>query len=190
MRAISRENPVEWTRTQATLEVMPVFLFDIKLSPQRKSIVGQEATFQAQLSNPGNVDLTVTLSATDPEEGCTYVFQPQRVTVEAGGSQVVPFTVTPREGPSEEARLYNFTVKAVPASAPHKARTMLGQLECKPLVISFDLDLWPQRQSAMGAGTFQVQLANQGNADLTVDLEGADPGDDCAYRFQSQRVKL
>jgi hypothetical protein len=102
----------------------------------------------------------------------------------------VLLTVTPKEGPSEQARLYQFTVKAVPVGAPHKAQTALGQLECKPFVIAFELGLWPQKVSATGAGTFQIQVANQGNTDLTLDLEGVDPGEECAYRFAPQRVKL
>jgi hypothetical protein len=190
VKAISRENPVEWTRVQATLEVMPVSFFDISLSPQRKSIVGEEATFQVQLTNPGNVDLTLSLSATDPEEACLYLFQPQTVTVEAGGSRGVPLRVRPKDGPPEEGRRYDFTVKAVPAGAPHKAREVLGQLECKPLVISFEVAVSPQKQSTKGKATFRVQLTNFAENEIALDLGATDTEGACTCRFPTDRVTL
>jgi hypothetical protein len=57
-------------------------------------------------------------------------------------------------------------------------------------VIAVDLGLWPSSQSAVGAGTFQVQLANLGNTQLVLDLEGADPEGKCDYQFASGRVRL
>jgi len=190
VKAISRENPVEWTRVQATLEVMPVSFLDISLSPQRKSMVGEEATFQVQLTNPGNVDLTLSLSATDPEEGCLYLFQPQRVTVEAGQSRGVPLRVRPKDGLPEEGRRYDFTVKAVPAGAPHKAREVLGQLECKPLVISFEVAVSPQKQSAKGTAKFKVQLTNFAENEIALDLSATDTEGACTCRFPTDRVTV
>jgi uncharacterized membrane protein len=190
VRVTSRENPIDWTRVQATLEVLPVSFFQMTLSPQRSSIVGAEAAFQLQLNNPGNVDLPLSLSATDPEQGCTYLFQPQRLTVEAGRSRQVPLTVRPKERPSEQTRRYDFTIKAVPADAPHKAREVRGQLESKPLVISFELGVSPETQSTGGRGTFSVQLMNLGNAEIALDLSATDAEAACSYRFQPQRVTL
>ena len=190
VKVVSRENPVEWSRAQATLDVTPVFLFDVSLSPQRKSIVEAEATFDLELTNPGNVDLTLDFSATDPEAGCAYRFDPSQATVEAGGKEQVQLTVTPGQAAQEEGRLYTFTVTAAPVDAPGRARTVSGQLHCQPQVVSLDVGLWPERRSAVGAGTFQLQLDNRGNTDLNLLLEGTDPAEACAYKFDAQRVTL
>jgi len=190
VKVISRENPVEWSRVEAVLRVTPVFLFEVKLSPQRKVVRGEDATFKVGLKNPGNVDLALSLSAADPEEACTYRFDPAQLTVEAGATKIVPLTVSPPGAAGEERRLHTFTVKVAPENAPEKARTVTGQLECQPRVVSLGLGLWPQRRSAVGSGTFQVQLDNRGNTDLHVALEATDPGEACAYKFEPPQVAL
>jgi uncharacterized membrane protein len=190
VRVASRENPIEWTKVQATLDVTPVLLFEVSLSPQRKSIVEEEAGYDVLLTNPGNVDLTLSLSASDPEEGCAYRFDRSLVTVEAGGSAPVELTVTPKHPAREQGKLYNFTVKAAPVDAPQRACSVLGQLQCEPQVVALDLGLWPQRRSAVGAGKFQVQLSNRGNTDLMLALEGTDPDEACAFKFESRGVTL
>lgn len=190
VKAVSRENPIEWARVRAAVEVTPVFQFDLSLSPQRKSAVAGQATFGVQLTNPGNVDLTLGLSAADPEEGCTYRFDPPQVTVAAGGSAEVGLTVTPKRPAQGQGKLYSFTVRAAPVDARQRARTASGQLECKPQVVSLRLNLWPPRRSTVGAGSFQVQLVNAGNTDLNLVLEGTDPEEACAYKFEPPQVAL
>ncbi len=190
VKVVSRENPVEWSRAKATLDVTPVFLFDLRLSPQRQTIIKGDGNFTVELTNPGNVELTLNLSASDPEEGCTYRFRPAQATIEAGGTTDVALTVTPEQRPRDQAKLYNFTVKATPVGAPERARTSSGQLECQAQVVSLDIGLWPQRRSAVGAGKFQVQLDNRGNTDLTLVLEGTDPEEACGYKFEPPQVTL
>ena len=190
VKVISRENPVEWSRATGTLEVVPVFLFEVNLSPQRIAVTGQDAAFRVGLKNPGNVDLNLHLSATDPEEALSYRFDPPRVTVEAGATKIVPLTVSPGQASTEERRIHSFIVRVAPADAPEKARTASGQLECQPRVVDLELGLWPQRRSAQGVGTFQVQLNNRGNADLNVALQGTDPAEACAYKFEPSQVML
>ena len=190
VKVVSRENPVEWTTVHAEVEVAPVFLFDVGLAPQRKSTLGEDAAFRVRLSNPGNVDVTIGLSASDPEDACTYSFEPPQVVVGAGASAEASLAVVPRQPAGERAKLHSFTVKAVPVDAPQRAQTVSGQLECLPRVVSVELGLWPRRRSAVGAGSFQVQLDNRGNTDLTLSLEGTDPGEACAYRFEPHIVTV
>jgi len=186
----SRENPVEFTTVQGVLKVTPVFLFDVALTPQRKTTVGEGAEFSVQLKNPGNVDVTVMLSATDPEEACRYEFDTTQVTVGAGARTEVGLIVAPREAAQERARYHTFTIRAVPLDAPEKARTATGQIACEPQVVSLDLSLWPPKRSAVGAGRFQVQLDNRGNTDLDLTLEGTDPAEACAYKFEPAQLAL
>ena len=190
VKASSRENPIEWSRATATLEVTPVSVFEIELSPQRKVLEGEEAAFEVTLKNPGNVDLSLRLSASDPEEACDYRFDPAGLTVEAGSSRSASLTVVPREPSAEEQKVVGFVVKAAPVNAPEKASSVSGQLAVLPRVLSLEVGLWPETRSAVGEGSYQVQLANRGNTQLTVDLEGTDAGEACAYKFQPAQVQL
>lgn len=95
VKASSQENPIEWSRVSGTLEVTPVSVFEIALSPQRQVLKGAEAAFQVELKNPGNVDLSLRLSATDPEKACDYCFDPGGATVEAGSARSVSFRASP-----------------------------------------------------------------------------------------------
>jgi len=186
----SRENEIERTQVEATIDVSAVFRYDVSLSPQRKSTVSNRATFVMHLSNPGNVDANLRLSAKDPEDACTYDFRPPQLVVQAGTRMDVPLTVTARQPAPEEGKLHNFTIEAFPVGAQHKARTVNGQLECQARVVSLEMSLWPPRRSAVGAGQFQVQLANRGNTELSLDLDGTDPAEACAYRFDPGHVML
>jgi len=101
----------------------------VGLSPERASST-REGVFQVRLANPSNTDLTVDLSAADPEEGCIYRFEPQRVSVGAGQSKGVSLVVSPKEKPPRgEARRYDFTVRAVPVAVPVQPRAVVGSLE-------------------------------------------------------------
>jgi len=190
VKASSRENSIEWSRATATLEVTPVSVFEIELSPQRKVLEGGEAAFQVELNNPGNVDLNLRLSASDPADACDYRFDLAAVTVEAGSGRSVSLAVVPREPAVDEQKVHGFVVKAAPVNAPEKARSVSGQLAVLPRVLALEVGLWPETRSAVGTGTYQVQLANRGNTRLTVDLEGTDPGEACAYRFEPAQVRL
>jgi hypothetical protein len=129
VRVISRENPTERTSVPAILEVLATLALEVGLSPQRASSTG-DGVFQVRLANPSNVDLTVDLSATDPEEGCVYRFAPQRVSVAAGESKGITLRVSPKvKPPRGEARGYDFTVRAAPTAAGMQAQTVMGSLE-------------------------------------------------------------
>ena len=190
VKVASRENPVEFSTERGTLTIAPIFLFDVSLAPHRKTTMGEEVGFSVGLSNPGNADITLQLSAADPDDACTYAFDTDQVTLEAGGSTTVPLTVAPKQGAGDEGRLHSFTVRAAPVDAPQKPRTATGELACQPQVVALGLSLWPPKRSAVGAGRFQVQLDNQGNTDVDLSLEGIDPEEACAYRFEPPKMTL
>ena len=190
VKVVSRENSLERTRIEGSLVVEPLLLFDVTLSPQRQSTVGEEAAFAVRLKNPGNVDVALRLSASDPEEGCTYRFDANPVTLEPGENREILLTVIPGQSAPDQRKLYPITVTATPVDAPGKARRATGQLECLPEVVSLELGLWPRRRSAVGSGRFRVQLDNVGNTDLRLTLEGADAADACAFKFDPAELTL
>jgi hypothetical protein len=129
VRVTSRENPTERTSVPASLEVLSTLALEVGLSPQQTSSTG-DGVFQVRLANPSNTDLAVDLSATDPEEGCEYRFEPSRVSVGAGQSKGASLVVRPKQKPPRgEARRYDFTVKAIPTTAPTEAQAVTGILE-------------------------------------------------------------
>jgi hypothetical protein len=96
---------------------LPTLALEVGLSPQRATSAG-DGVSQVTLANPSNVDLTVGLSATDPEEGCVYRFEPERVSLGAGQSRRVPLRVTPKaKAPRGESRRYDLMMRAVPTAA-------------------------------------------------------------------------
>jgi hypothetical protein len=129
VRVISRENPTERTSVPATLEVLPRLALEVGLSPERATSTG-DGVFQVRLVNPSNVDLTVDLSAADPEEGCAYRFEPGRVSLEAGESRGITLRVSPKARPPRgEARRYDFTVRAEPTAGGMQGQAVMGSLE-------------------------------------------------------------
>jgi hypothetical protein len=106
-----------------------VIRFELGLSPRRVSSRG-EGSFQAQLANQGDDEITLELSGTDPEEACTYRFQPERVTLGPQERREVPILITPRSKPPRGMETnYEFTIEATPVGALHLTKAATGQLE-------------------------------------------------------------
>jgi uncharacterized membrane protein len=186
IQATSRENAVERTTIDFDLEVVALPALELALRPQKQSGVS-EGTFNLQVRNQGNADLTVHLEATDPEEGCLYTFKPSRLVLSPGQEQLVQLKAQPKVPlVGKQAKSYLFTVTARPAEDPGMARQVQGEWVQAPP--TFELTLRPQRQSGVSAGTFTVQVSNLGHADLTVQLEATDPEEGCRYAFNPPRV--
>jgi uncharacterized membrane protein len=96
--AISQENPVERTTVPFVLEIGAQATLDVTLRPQKQSSLDQ-GVFSLQVANSGNTDLTVQLSASDPEEGCYYAFTPPQAPVPAGQSRMIQLLVRPKAPP-------------------------------------------------------------------------------------------
>jgi hypothetical protein len=65
-----------------------------------------------------------------------------------------------------------------------------GQLECLPVVISFEMEVLPGERTVRKEGEFQVRVANRSEAGLSVQLSAADEAGACDYRFERRRVSL
>lgn len=127
VQVTSLENPAERTTVPLTLEIAAQSDFEAALRPQMQSGL-KEGVYSLQLSNGGNSDLNVQLSALDPEDGCLYVFSSPRVTLPAGQERLVQLTVRPRTSrPPKGGKTYSFTVTARPEELPQQARQVPGQ---------------------------------------------------------------
>jgi len=129
IQVTSQENPAERTTTAFALVIGAQATLDVAIRPQKQSSLKQ-GVFTLQMANAGNTDLTLQLSATDPEEGCIYTFTPPQVRVPAGQSQVVQLLVQPKAPlTGKTTKTFSFTVTARPAGDPKLARQVQGQWE-------------------------------------------------------------
>jgi uncharacterized membrane protein len=186
IRVASQDAPDQVAEVAAILTVTAYHQFNLDLRPGKQSGTS-EGTFRVQVSSQGNAELTVQLEAVDPEEGCLYTFDPPQVVVPAGQERLVQLKVRPKVLlPGVMAKTFPFPVTARPAEAPGLTRQVQGEWEQVPP--TFELTLRPQKQSGVAGGTFRVQVTNQGNADLTVQMEAMDPEEGCLYTFDPSQV--
>ncbi len=140
IQVTSQENTAERTTVPFDLQVSAQAVFEVALRPQKQSGTTQ-GVFTLQLSNQGNTNLTVQLSATDPEEGCSYTFSPPQVVVPAGQEQLAQLLVQPKGPPPDRGpKPYIFSVTARPAEAPKLARQVQGTWERLPRK---KVPIWP-----------------------------------------------
>ncbi len=127
VQVTSLENPSERTTLPLALEVAAQAAFEASLRPQMQSGL-KEGVFTLHLRNGGNSDLSITLTASDPEEGCVYAFSPARTPLPAGQERLVQLTVRPKVPRAPQGgKTYSFTVVARPEELPQQARQVPGQ---------------------------------------------------------------
>lgn len=131
VEVISQENTAERTAVSLILEVTAQTAFEVSLHPQRASGL-KEGVFNVQLGNGGNTDLTVSLSATDPEEGCFYTFTRPQIVVPAGQERLVQLQVRPKQPVRKEPKRYPFTIVARPEQDAQLTRQVQGEWEHLP----------------------------------------------------------
>ena len=182
----SEKNPHEIAKAPAALRVLPYIQYTATMRPQKVSAT-QEGDFALEFSSQCNSELTLQLSARDPEEGCQYQFAPTEVHLPPGESQSCSLKVTPRNPlVGGAAKSYPFVVEIRPQAAPQNSQQIPGELKHVPP--SLELGLRPQRTRGVAKGSYNVRLFNQGNAPLTARLEATDPEESCRYRFEASEV--
>jgi hypothetical protein len=139
VEVISQENTAERTSVLLELEVTAQTALEVSLRPQRASGL-KEGVFNVQLSNGGNTDLTVSLAATDPEEGCFYTFARPQVVVPAGQERLVQLQVRPKGSAGKQPKRYPFTITVRSEQDPRLARQIQGEWEHLPQA---KRALWP-----------------------------------------------
>ncbi|MBN1955256.1 MAG: hypothetical protein JW900_09435, partial [Anaerolineae bacterium] len=115
---VSREVQGQWEQVPPTL--------NLALNPPRQG--GATAgLFLVSLSNPGDAELTVGLTAADSQGGL-YTFEPSQVVVPAGGRSQVRLTArSPLPPDSRQSRTYAFTVTVRAVEAPSLIRQVQGE---------------------------------------------------------------
>lgn len=142
---------------QAVLILKPFSALQIELNPRRiaSTFMRHATAVEVTVSNLGNREETLNLFASDPEDGCAYEFETDRITVKPGHSVTVPLLIEPVTRPLLGAtHLYGYTVTARSVDDSYVSATASGQLErhalLSPLVAIIVLLM------ALGAGGYAL----------------------------------
>ncbi|HEV2471623.1 MAG TPA: hypothetical protein VGS41_03095, partial [Chthonomonadales bacterium] len=122
---------------QGTLIVKPFSALQVEISPRRATATFFHPLndFEVSVQNLGNVEETLDLYASDPEDGCAYEFDEEHVALKAGQSQLVLLAARPRiSALIGGARLYGFTVSARSAVDGYVSADAHGQIEKHALI--------------------------------------------------------
>ena len=122
---------------QATLTIKPFSALQVELTPKRasSSFMRKTVPFDLRVSNLGNREETLDLYASDPEDGCAYEFETDRITLGPGKTQAVPLVIEPVTQPIlGSSRLFGFVTTARSVSDSYVSASANGQLERKALL--------------------------------------------------------
>jgi hypothetical protein len=122
---------------QATLVIRPFSSLQVDLDPKRAvaTFFGPLNEFDVSVSNLGNAEITLDLYANDPEDGCAYEFDSDRITLKPGSTSTVPLSVRPKNlSILGGMRLYGFTVSARAVEDSYVHANAHGQVEKRALI--------------------------------------------------------
>ncbi len=163
-------------------------VYELELRPQ--SLRGtHEGSFALHVTNSSDANLTVQLSAFDPEETCTYAFSPGSVSVPPRQERVAKLRVHPKIPlPGSEPRRVAFTVEGRAAEAPLIRQQAQGDWTQVPP--EFAVAVEPQESSGLHEGSFTAILTNQSDTPLTFRLSARDPAAACKCVFDSAEIAV
>jgi len=122
---------------QACLTIKPFSSLQIELYPKRaaSTFLRHNTLVEVKVSNLGNREETLGLHASDPEDGCTYEFETERVRLKPGHTETVSLLIEPVKRPLlGTSRLYGYTVTARSTQDSYVSASTQGQLEHRPLL--------------------------------------------------------
>jgi serine/threonine protein kinase len=161
---------------------------EMNIRPQKQKGASQ-GSFSVQVSNHGQGLLKVRLEASDPEEGCRYLFNPGELSIAPGQESTARLMVYPKSLLyGDQVKTYLFTVTGRLADTPGLLRQVQGEWE--QAAHGVEMNLLPQKQSGSVEGKFSIQLSNRSDAELILDLKAADPGQLCRYILNPTRLTL
>jgi hypothetical protein len=122
---------------QGIISIKPFHSLAIELNPKKGYVTAtkHQNIFTATLINMGNSEHTVSLSADDPEDHCTYEFDEEQIVLGPGHQREVDFMVNPKKRtPFGAARLIGFVVTARSTDTPGVVSSSQAQLEVRPFI--------------------------------------------------------
>jgi hypothetical protein len=173
--ATSRDGNIPPQRVEARLTQIPPGPLTLTLRPQVQT-ADLEAEYAVVVANPTAVEAVLDLSASDPEEGCEYLFEPQRITIppEAEGRSLLKIKAKSYFD-EEGSKSHSFSVSATRARDLVPTVTATGQFIQRPRKVV--LELLPPQQSSTAVARYLVRARNPRSASVTLSLQVADEAD-------------
>lgn len=122
---------------QAALVVKPFSFLEVELDPKRAvaTFFHPLNEFDVAVSNQGNAEETLDLSAFDPDEACAYEFDTDRITLKPGQTTAVGLALRPKvSSVLGSVRLYGFTITARSVNDSYVSANVHGQIEKQALI--------------------------------------------------------
>jgi hypothetical protein len=131
-------NSGESRSQQGVLVIKPFHHLTADLTPRRAQVTGlgtDEPNFRVAISNLGNVDEVLHVSAGDNEGALACEFSDEQVMISPGQTIALPMTVRPkRKATLAATRLHTFTFTARSVNQPAVGASAQGHLEQKALI--------------------------------------------------------
>jgi hypothetical protein len=122
---------------QASLNVKAYNALQVELNPKRAvaTFFHPLNDFEVSVGNLGNVEETLDLFASDPEDGCAYEYDTDRITLKPGQTEIVPLAVRPKASSLlGGTRIYGFTASTRSVEDSYIAANAHGQIEKHALI--------------------------------------------------------
>jgi hypothetical protein len=120
---------------QGVLEVNPFHHITMDVLPKKGFVspFRRQNTFDITLMNLGNVIENVQMTASDPEDDCTYDFEQNQLPLDPGQQKVASFDAQPTTTRFiSSSRLIGFTVTGRSVDTPGVVASTQGQIEQRP----------------------------------------------------------
>jgi hypothetical protein len=127
----------ETKQVQGILEVKPFHSLSLEVVPRKGyvSATSKRNVFEVAVMNLGNTPHTVQLTGIDPEDGCTYEFESERVSLAPGQTRNVSVEVRPKKSSYiSTSRLIGFTITGRSVEHGSVSTASQGQLEQRALL--------------------------------------------------------
>ncbi len=136
VRARSLENGGSGT-AQASLVIRPYSMLMLDIAPRRNvaNPFRKRVLYELTVSNQGNTEHLLQLSASDPEDSLVFELEHERVNLAPGESRSVMLYAQPRQAPLlSNPTLYSFNATARSMDDPLRSSTVQAQLERRGLI--------------------------------------------------------
>ena len=148
---------------------------------------GQRIETTISIQNVSNRLIAVSLEITDLDRSW-YELSSYSVSIFPKDSATVTLSVSVPGMNEAIANIYPFTVKAINQSASEPLATLPLRIEVLP-VYSFKTELSPQRVIGH-TGSYVLDIANNGNAELSFSLDATDERNGCTYLFSPEHPRV
>ncbi|MBS1701169.1 MAG: hypothetical protein JST12_05880 [Armatimonadetes bacterium] len=120
---------------QGVLTIKPYHSLTMEINPKKGFVTPtkRQNVFTVSLTNMGNSEHMIQLTADDPEEVCAFEFDDEQIVLAPGQQKDVDFIVNPKKGsPFGSTRLIGFAVTGRSLTVPSVVASAQAQLEIRP----------------------------------------------------------